>query len=151
MMPSELRYELLAQHESLCGHLEATCLAVKRWADGEVPQSHARDELARLTDALLNHNRLEEKTLPALIGSVDDWGPMRVEIMSEAHVREHHDVFHAIFALTHERDARECVAALDRLRVRLLEHMAREEESFLNASVLRDEQGSVQEKTGQPG
>jgi hypothetical protein len=113
---------------------------VRRWADREVPQSHVRDELAKLTDALLNHNRLEEKTLPALMGTAEAWGPERVEIMSEAHVREHHDLFEAIFALTHEHDARECVAALDRLRARLLEHMAREEESFLNASVLRDEE-----------
>ncbi len=148
MLPSELRDELLAQHESLCGHLEATCLAVKRWADSEVPQSHVRDELARLTEALLTHNRLEAKTLPALIGTVDAWGPDRVEIMSEAHLREHHDLFETIFALTHEHHARECVAALDRFRVRLLEHMAREEESFLNASVLRDEEGPLEEKAG---
>jgi hemerythrin HHE cation binding domain-containing protein len=147
MMPSELRDELLAQHESLCGHMEATCLAVRRWADSEVPQSHVRDELARLTDALLSHNRLEERTLPALIRK-DALGPDRVEIMNEAHVREHHDLFNAIFALTYEHDARDCVSALDRLRVRLLEHIAREEESFLNPSVLRDEGGPREETAG---
>ncbi len=75
MIPSELRDELLEQHESVSGHLHATCLAVKRWADGDVPQSHVRDELARLTDALLNHNRLEERTLPDLIRTVDAWAP----------------------------------------------------------------------------
>jgi hypothetical protein len=146
MIPSELRDELLAQHESLRGHIEATCLAARRWADSEVPQSHVRDELARLTDALLNHNRLEERTLPALIGSVEAWGRERMAIMSEAHVREHHEVFEAIFALTYEQDARECVAALVRLRARLLEHMAREEESFLNASVLRDKERPREER-----
>ncbi len=69
--------------------------------------------------------------------------------MNEAHVREHNDLFEAIFAVTHEHDAREGVAAIDKFRVRLLQHMAREEESFLNASVLRDDgRAPLEEKTG---
>jgi hypothetical protein len=58
--------------------------------------------------------------------------------MNEAHVREHQDLFEAIFAVSQTHDAREGVAALERFRTHLLEHMAREEESFLNAEVLPD-------------
>ena len=148
MKSSEIRDELLSQHESLRGHLEAARLAVRRWAAGEVPVQHVRNELAALADALRTHNMREEAALRDLIRTIDAWGPERVEIMNEAHVREHHDIFEALYAVSQTQDAREGVAELDRLRTRLLEHMAREEETFLNAYVLRDDDVAIDAQEG---
>ncbi len=143
MTPSEIRDELLLQHQSLRGRLEATRLAVKRWAGGEVPRLHVRDELAGLADALRGHNRLEESALHDLLRTVDAWGPARLEIMVEAHVREHQDVFDALLAVGEAQDPRDAVKQIERLRQRILEHMDREEETFLNASVLRDDGAAI--------
>jgi hypothetical protein len=148
MLTSEVRDELLLQHESLRGRLEAARLAVRRWANGEVPRIHVRDELAGLADALRSHNMQEEAALRDVIRTVDAWGPARVEIMNEAHVREHHHLFEALFAVGQAKDPREGVEELERLRTRLLEHMAREEEAFLNTSVLRDDDVAIDAQEG---
>jgi hypothetical protein len=141
MTPGEIRDELLLQHESIRGRLEAARLAVRRWAGGDVPRVRVREELGGLADALRSHNRLEESTLHDMIQAVDEWGPARLEIMYEAHVREHHDVFDAFLAVSLMQDPRDGVGEFERLRTHLLDHMAREEESFLNASVLNDNDG----------
>jgi hypothetical protein len=139
MNPSEIRNELLSQHASLRGRLQVTCLAMSRWAQGEVPRTHVREELTGLADALRSHNRLEERVLRDLLSEVDAWGPARVEIMLEAHVREHEDVFDALLTVSEAQDAHSALRQIDSLHQHLLDHMAREEETFLNASVLRDD------------
>lgn len=146
MMPSEIREELLSQHESLRGLLEAAHLAILRWAGGEMPRIAVREELVELSEALRKHNLREESALWEHLLAIDAWGPARLEIMAEAHIREHHDILQAIFAVGDVQDAHEGVSALDRLRTHLLEHMAREEETFLNASVLRDDDGAPDEQ-----
>lgn len=139
MKPSEIREELLSQHASLRGRLEAARLAVNGWAAGDVPRNVVRNDSASLADALRSHNMREERALGELILAVDAWGPQRLEIMNEAHVREHHDLFEALLAVSLAQDPREGARELERLHARLLDHMAREEETFLNASVLRDD------------
>jgi hypothetical protein len=148
MTPSEIRAELLSQHASLRGRLEAARLAVLRWANGEVPQGRVRVELAGLFDALRSHNSLEERTLRDLIRNVDAWGQARVEIMEEAHIREHQDLCEAALAVITAAEPRDGVNELDKLRRHLLEHMAREEETFLNASVLRDDEVAIDAQGG---
>jgi len=143
MRSSELRDELLQQHASLRGRLDAARLAVTRWARHEVPRTHVRDELAGFAHALRGHNRLEEGALRELLAAVDAWGPARLEIMVEAHVREHNDVFEALLAVSEAADPRTAVEEIERLRQHLLEHMAREEETFLNESVLRDDDVAI--------
>jgi mannose/cellobiose epimerase-like protein (N-acyl-D-glucosamine 2-epimerase family) len=68
--------------------------------------------------------------------------------MEEAHVREHQHLFEAVLAVGEALDPREGVGELERLRTRLLEHMAREEETFLNASVLRDDDVAIDAQGG---
>ena len=143
MTPSELRDELLSQHTSLRNRVEAARLTVDRWARGETPRDRVRDELAGLGDALRGHNMREEAALRELIGSVDAWGPTRVEIMEEGHVREHSALFEALLAVSEACEPTEATRAIERLRTRLFEHMAREEETFLNASVLRDDDVAI--------
>jgi len=148
MTPSEIRDELLAQHASLRGRLEAIHLAVTRWEAGEVPDAHVRLELAGLVEALRSHNALEEQTLADLVRTADAWGPARVEIMNEAHAREHHDLWSAALAIGTAKHPRDGAKELERFRAHLLEHMAREEETFLNASVLRDDDVAIDPEDG---
>jgi iron-sulfur cluster repair protein YtfE (RIC family) len=148
MTSAEIRDELLSQHAALRGRLEAARLAVNRWASGEAPQARLREELAELASALRSHNLREERALRELIRAVDAWGPARLEIMEEAHVREHQHLFEAVLAVGEALDPREGVGELERLRTRLLEHMAREEETFLNASVLRDDDVAIDAQGG---
>jgi hypothetical protein len=148
MTPSQIRDELLSQHESLRARLEATRAVVDRWAKGEVPQAHVRTELAGLSDALRSHNLVEERTLRELIRNVDAWGPVRVEIMDESHVDEHRDLFDALHVISLAHDGREALQELERFRARLLAHMDREEAGFLNASVLRDDQVVIDAQGG---
>lgn len=143
MKASEVRDELLSQHASLRGRLEAARLSVIRWADGEVPRTHVRDELAGLAEALRSHNLREERALRELVRSVDAWGPARVEIMDEAHIREHRELYEAAIAIGQTSDPREGRRALEELREHLLEHMDHEERSFLNATVIRDDVVSI--------
>jgi hypothetical protein len=148
MRPSEIRDELLAQHASLRGRLETARLAVARWASGEVSPSNLRLELAGLVRALESHNRLEEQMLRETVRTIDAWGPARVEIMTEAHAFEHRDLCDAVITVSLAGHRRNGVKEFDKCRRRLLEHMAREEETFLNASVLRDDDVSIDAEEG---
>ncbi len=148
MTPSQIRDELLSQHQGLRGRLEVTRAVVERWAKGEVPQAHVRTELAGLSDALRNHNLVEERTLRELIRSVDAWGPVRVEIMDEAHIGEHRDLFDALHAMSLADSPHEAAQELERFRTRLLQHMDKEEAGFLNASVLRDDVVAIDAQDG---
>jgi hypothetical protein len=146
--PSEIRDELLSQHASLRGRLEAVRVAVARGANGEVSQAQVRGELVGLFEALRTHNTLEERSLRDLVRVVDAWGQARVDIMVEAHVREHRDLCDAALAVGMAENATDGVKAFDRFCTHLLEHMAREEEAFLNASVLRDDEVAIDAQEG---
>jgi len=148
MMASEIRDELLSQHVSLRGRLAVAHLAVNRWVAGEVPRKQVRDELAGLADELRSHNLREERALRELIRTVDAWGPARVAILDEAHIGEHRDLFEALLAIGEVQDARDGAREFDRLRVRLLDHMAREESAFLNTTVLRDDDVAIDAMDG---
>lgn len=139
MTPSEIREELLAQHASIRGQIEAARLIVERWARGEAPRALVHNALAALADTLRRHNLREESVLRELVRSVDAWGEARVEIMEEGHVREHNVLFDAVLTIADVQDPHDAVREMERLRTHLLEHMAREEETFLNVSVLRDD------------
>ena len=148
MTPSQIRDELLAQHEGLRRRLDAASGAVAAWASGGAPQATVRSELAGLSDALRMHNLVEERTLRELIRNVDAWGPVRVEIMDESHVEEHRDLFDALHAISLAQDGSEALRELEGFRTRLLGHMEREEAGFLNASVLRDDQVVIDAQGG---
>lgn len=148
MTPSEIRDELLAQHASIRGQMDAAGLIVRRWAKGEAPRSLVHNALAGLADMLRRHNLREESTLRELVRSVDAWGQARVEIMEEGHVREHSVLFDAVLSIADAQDPHEAVREIERLRTHLLEHMAREEETFLNVSVLRDDDVAIDAYVG---
>jgi Hemerythrin HHE cation binding domain len=138
MTPSEIREELLSQHASLRGRLHAARLSVARWARGEAPRILIRTALAELGEALRSHNANEESSLRALILVGDAWGPARVEIMDQGHVDEHAALCDALLSVEYAESPSAGAEQFERFYKRILEHMAREEETFLNAEVVRD-------------
>jgi hypothetical protein len=148
MKPSEIRDELIAQHGGLRSRIEAARQAVDRWTRGDALQSHVRDLLAELADALRAHNLQEERALRDLVRSVDAWGQARVQIMDEHHVAEHRELFDTLIRVSRALDPWEGRRELESFCRRMLTHMAREEEAFLNPAVLRDDDLSIDAEVG---
>jgi hypothetical protein len=148
MKPSEIRDELLSQHEGVRGHLDAAQRAATRWTRGEASWSHVRDELARLSDALRAHNLREERALRDLIRCVDACGPAREEMMDDEHVREHREIHDTLVRIGQAQEPGEGARELERFSNKLLAHMTWEEKAFLNETVLRDEDVAIDAQGG---
>ncbi len=139
MKPSEVRGELLSQHDAVRGRLDAARGAAGRWVRGEAPWSHVRDELARLSDELRAHNRCEERALTELIHLLDLRGPDRVRLSADEHAREHDALQEALLRIDRSTAPGGGLRELERFSERLLAHMSSEERAFLNEAVLRDD------------
>jgi hypothetical protein len=135
MKPGEIRDELLGQHAGLRGHLDAARLAAERWRRGELSRSDVHTVLAQLADVLGTHNRREERALNELIRSTG--------FMDDEHVCEHREMFDALTRVSRERDPGEGSRELEKFCERVLAHMTWEEKAFLNATVLRDDDVSI--------
>lgn len=139
MKPSRIRDELIAQHTGLRAHVGTARLAAEKWARGEVSQSHVRDVLAELADALREHNLREERALRELVRSMDDGGAARAGIMDDEHIDEHRDMLDTLIQVSQAQDPGEGGRGLEKFCARMLDHMTWEEKAFLNATVLRDD------------
>jgi hypothetical protein len=148
MNPSEVRGELLEQHAKLRGMIGEVRRAVRCAHESEAMRRELGACIAGLSLALRMHNHREEELLRGILVTVDAWGPVRAEIMSEQHVAEHVELCGVLLDanVTSHRAVRDGVldAGLDRV----LEHMAREEIAFLGEDVLRDDSVVVQQFSG---
>jgi hypothetical protein len=144
MVPSQIRLSLLQQHEEIRAEMEALARAHSSSAD----LHELRNRTLHLANTIRNHNRNEEDLLHALLHEVDAWGPLHVGTMNELHAAEHDQLFGALLdaAATVEAGAFEEIVfpAIDQV----LDHMAREEKSFLNELVLRDDVVVVDQSSG---
>jgi hemerythrin HHE cation binding domain-containing protein len=139
MSPSEIRDELLEQHASLRAMIEDV-----RWVAGRAHESDGKpgelqDHMRRLALAFRAHNRREEEVLKGFLVSVDAWGPVREEIMSEEHVAEHVELYAALVDMNMTARSAIAAGALAAGLDRMLDHMAREEIAYLGEDVLRDD------------
>jgi hypothetical protein len=122
----EIRAELLSQHADLRFRIDQTLRA----ADAVSRGSWSHDELKALVDdlsgSLRRHNAWEEETLGDVLPTIDAWGSVRQEIMTEQHVLEHRHLAEALdgFDFPLERTERD---ALIVTLGRVLEHMDYEE------------------------
>lgn len=136
MTPSEIRAELLEQHEKLrCQMDELRSLAGRIWS-GDPLDIAMHEGLARLEAALAEHNAREEELLKDIIPTADAWGPVRAEVMGDAHRDEHAALQGALSTM---RATPMKFLELVELFERLLEHMEREERDFLGEDVLKDD------------
>lgn len=135
-----IRGELLAQHTHLRRRIEAVRAALGRWRGVESPELRAL--VSELAESLRAHNQREEELLHGVLSKVDAWGPVREELMDEGHAAEHQELAAALFDPEALRDdGRVLVAILGRV----MDHMAREEKTFLSEALLCGE-GAVAEQ-----
>jgi hypothetical protein len=139
MKASEIRDALLAEHRDVRGRVDASRRVAERWTDGGAGWIEVRDELAQLADALRSHNLHEERALRELVRSADASGTSREHVMDEAHISEHHATLDALIRVGQAGDPGRERPHLEAFFSRLLAHMAWEEKSFLNATVLPDD------------
>jgi hypothetical protein len=139
MKPSEIREELIAQHAGLRANVGTARLAAEKWGRGEMSQSHVRDVLAELADALREHNLREERALRELVCSIDAGGAAREGIMEDEHIDEHREMFDTLIQVSQTEDPGEGGRGLEKFCARMLDHMTWEEKAFLNATVLHDD------------
>lgn len=137
---SEIRTELLQQHEGLRQAMRVVRDLAHRSERGE-PAMHAElnRSIAKLSDALQHHNAREDELLRGVIPTIDAWGPARAEAMSDAHVREHVEMYRALGETGAATDPRVAASAALRLLERIAAHMEREEREFLGEDVLNDD------------
>jgi hypothetical protein len=139
MKLSEIRTRLLEQHAQIRDQIGATCSVMDRWMRGDPLREEARACITRLTDVLRAHNLEEERLLHDIVKTIDAWGPARVEIMGEEHVKEHDELYAALTSATLGTDARAAARSVVTLLDRVMDHMAREEKTFLGDDVLCDD------------
>lgn len=142
MRPSEIRTELLAQHEQIRARITETRSKLDS-SRAEDARASLREELngslAALIGVVLEHNAREEELLRDVLPTVDAWGPARAEIMLEEHTKEHDALHKALldaFKVAGGAGAHGQIAAL---LDRMLEYMAQEEKICLTEEVLRDD------------
>jgi hypothetical protein len=136
MRPSEMRAELLDQHEKLRSLIDELREVAARVEDGRSLESAMQEGLGRLAGAVREHNASEEALLKEFISTVDAWGPVRVDLMGEEHYLEHAELRDALHRI---RVGPTSLPRLVALFERLLEHMEIEESTFLGEDVLKDD------------
>ena len=148
MNQNAIRDELLEQHATLRGMIEDVRRSACHPHESDAMRSDLHDHMRRLAVAFHVHNLHEEDVLKGLLTTVDAWGPVRQEIMSEEHVAEHVELYAALTDMSMtSRSAivdRPLVAGLNRI----LAHMAREEIAYLCEDVLRDDGVIVNQFSG---
>ena len=138
---AQARIELLAQHQDLRAKMDATQAAAARCTRGEPAHGELNTCIARLADGLHRHNAREDELLRGIMPTIDAWGPARAEIMNEAHVREHLEVYRALVDAGAASDPVAAATTALRLIEQIAAHMDHEEKSFLGPDVLRDDAG----------
>jgi hypothetical protein len=132
-----MRSELSAQHAELRRMIEAV-----RESASEEPAARSgpdlRSRLDELSRSMREHNRREEELLGDVLPTIDAWGSVRRDIMTEQHVSEHGELAAALDDVGPLSEDNECRALLSTLD-RVLEHMAREEKAFLSDPLLRED------------
>jgi hypothetical protein len=148
MTNSEIREHLLAQHRGLRGLMSLCEREAQRILGGETDSRHLLACILQLLDALERHNTSEEIALQPLLLDTDSYGPVRVDQMLDDHIAEHlwvHDLLRdAVEAEVPDRAAAVALEAMRRLR----DHIALEENHFLNSRVLRDDIMPIDTSTG---
>jgi hypothetical protein len=132
----EICVRLLAQHAYLRELIDEVRTALGPAPSAREESDRRRESVARLANALREHNRQEEMQLRGMLRDVDAWGAVRVEIMDEEHRAEHNE-FSTFFQKADDPstpglDGVALAPALDRV----LAHMDREERMFLSHTIL---------------
>ena len=89
MNPSEVRKQILAEHERLRARLRDIEATVQHAAAGDVGAAATiRRQLGELLAALRSHVRAEEAALVPALAATDAWGPERAAQIQADHVTQ---------------------------------------------------------------
>lgn len=138
MKPSEIRKELLGQHQDLRVRIAQARDVVARCQRKEAGSDDLHRALVHVADAVRMHNQREEELMRDVLPTLDAWGPVRKEVMLEEHVVEHAEIYDALMHATQGSDLEKAAASALALFDHMGEHMAREEKVFLSADLLDD-------------
>lgn len=138
MKPSEIRKELLEQHQDLRVRIDQAREVVARCQRGQAGSDDLHRALVHVADAVRMHNQREEELMRDVLPTVDAWGPVRKEVMLEEHVVEHSEIYDALLQAGQGGDLGKASTTALVLFERMVEHMAREEKVFLGADLLDD-------------
>jgi iron-sulfur cluster repair protein YtfE (RIC family) len=130
----EARTLLLAQHDRIRHQLDVCRGLAKLSRAGEEVSVELDEALARLRDAVADHNHSETAIIGELLHGPAAWGSLLVDRMLEEHVAEH-AAFWNLLSGTHAAVAER----IDELAEDLDAHMAAEERTFLSPVTLRDD------------
>jgi len=149
MKLSEIRNQLVTEHEALRAMVARTSSAAEQILEGSVVELDLlRATLTTLDQALAAHNRHEDELLRGIIRTVDAWGPQRESLMSESHATEHSAITQSLEACVSVDDRFEAAKRARELVARMLLHMDSEEREVLHPDILRDDVVSIQGFSG---
>lgn len=140
MKRSDIRNELLKQHQSLLARIRVLRGVAERCLAGEDAHAELRRLLTALTDAVRAHNAYEEELMSGVFPWLDAWGPIRREIMNEEHILEHEGLVNTLVETNATGDAKQAARLVNSLFDQMVRHIEREEKVFLAADVLADEE-----------
>jgi hypothetical protein len=147
MKPSEIRRELLAQHQQIRIMTEVTQTIAERARNGVEGPGDLEKCILRLDEAVRAHNAREEELLRDLVRSGDAWGAARLAVMDDEHTHAHERLQAAIRGIPALSPGLAGVGVVAMVRL-LREHMDREEAAFLNADVLNDDLVATEQSDG---
>jgi hemerythrin len=138
--PSDIRIELLRQHEDLRARMRVLRAVTERCLAGEDGHAELRRLLTALTDAVRAHNAREEQLMSKVFPDLDAWGPVRHDVMNEEHIQEHEKLVNALVDMYAESDPKASARVVLTLFDEMTQHMEREEKAFLGENVLDDDE-----------
>jgi iron-sulfur cluster repair protein YtfE (RIC family) len=129
--PRETRAELLAQHGEIRKLLAYAATIAADLLKGMPVESRFEQAMVAVRAALLRHNQQEEAMLVPLLAGRDRWSAQRIARMVEEHTGEHATIQRMLVG-----PALEVADRLGELIEDLDAHMAAEERTVLNPTVL---------------
>jgi hypothetical protein len=145
MKPSEMRAQLIAEHDALRALAAEVGAEAERVAGGAGDSiERLRDVLERFDEALEAHNLHEEHLLRDEIRSVDAWGPEREALMDASHEAEHASILGSLKECAAREDAHEVARHAREVVQRVLDHIKGEEKDLLHPDILRDDVVTIQ-------
>lgn len=133
MEADQTRHHLLEQHGRIRAHLGRCAEVAHELATGEPVSGRFEAELSELRGEFADHNKVESVLVRSFLSSSSNWGVALVDRMMEEHAAEH-----AVFWDTLHGSAFEVAGRMNDIVEELEAHMAAEERTFLNPTVLHE-------------
>jgi Hemerythrin HHE cation binding domain len=133
--PSQIRAEVLKQHEALRSVLDAAEAALQEGRENRLEVVHLAHEIRRRFRA---HLAFEERVLVPVLSGVDIWGPDRVRDLVAEHTRQRAELDGLLERFEGEWDSEDMRRAFRSFRADFLRDMAEEERDYLGPGLLRN-------------